>query len=79
MENAELREEIANLQNEFDFQRAQLNKEIESLSDECDALKARLLEKNDLLLAQEKLLEAVNVEGSSEQIQEYILNIKSIF
>lgn len=63
-ENAELREEIANLQNEFDFQRSQLNKEIESLSEDCERLNQQLLEKEDLLNGQEKLLEALKSDGN---------------
>ena len=63
-ENAELREEIVNLQNEFDFQRSQLNKEIESLSEDCERLNQQLLEKEDLLNGQEKLLEALKSDGN---------------
>jgi chromosome segregation ATPase len=78
-ENNELREEVSNLQSEFDFQRSQLNKEIESLSEDCERLSNKLLEKDDLLAGQEKLLEGLKNESNAEQIQEYIANMKAIF
>jgi peptidoglycan hydrolase CwlO-like protein len=78
-ENADLREEVENLQGEFDFQRAQLNKEIESLNDEIEQLTKEINDRNEILGEQERLLASLETEQNSDQIQECLANIKSIF
>lgn len=66
-ENTQLKDEINNLQNEFDFQRSQLTKEIEGLSEESDRLMRILDEKNIILSAQNEMITSLKGESRDQE------------
>ena len=66
-QNAQLKEQITNLQNEFDFQRAQLTKEIEGLNEECDKLMRVLEDKDGILSAQNEMIMSLKGQAHNHE------------